>query len=824
MQPNQTFSIFLIFMFLFQFAYVISEHVSTSTRTSIAFTTLGRATYAFDIFALKLSETPTNANELKLTDGNNVNFNGQFVLTSPIHVVYVTERNGTSTLILDIVYYDDDEVEQSELKCQVQGHGVDELKSSLSKGRSHRELIMKRGLSELEVNSDLKSRVQESSSSEGRSHRELIINRELNSGLESRVQENGLVDESSSSKGRSYRESNEPELESSSSEGRSHRESNQSKMNLEKKKVSRRVQVTLAGIGQSNGKISMKDRPNVVGDDLIYVSTHEDPGVPRASWAAVYLTKWRTGLTSRLTPKGVVDFSPAVSPSGVRTAVASLGERGWNGEVDELGTDIYVFLTQDGSNRVKIVEHGGWPSWADESTLYFHRRCDDGWWSVFKAILPENGELSVDSVVTQRATPPGLHAFTPAASIANKRYIVVATRRAGSDFRHIEMYDVFMKKFSDLTRLVSPDTHHYNPFISPDGTVVGYHKCRGVGNDVGSGSLILESLQNPLSDKISLFRVGGSFPSFSPDGDRLAYVQFPGMFVVNTDGSGMREVLSGTAFTTSWDYKRKGVVYTSVGPTFASESTKVDIVSVNVDDEHSGSYKKLTQNGENNAFPSPSPDGKWVVFRSGRSGYKNLYIIDAVNGEGEGGSLYQLTEGPWSDTMCNWSPDGDWIAFASDRENPGAGSFALYKIHPNGTGLQKVIQSGSGGRTNHPWFSPDSKYIVFTSDYAGVSAEPISNPHHYQPYGDIFVIRADGSGIQRLTHNSYEDGTPAWGPKFITPEDAGWPNGPLCDFEDCHWLNISPELFRGGGDGGRGYVDSSSMLHVQRENIQCSHR
>ena len=41
--------------------------------------------------------------------------------------------------------------------------------------------------------------------------------------------------------------------------------------------------------------------------------------------------------------------------------------------MEELSTDIYIFLTRDGSNRVKVVEHGDWLSWVDESTLYFHR-------------------------------------------------------------------------------------------------------------------------------------------------------------------------------------------------------------------------------------------------------------------------------------------------------------------------------------------------------------------------------------------------------------------------------------------------------------------
>lgn len=535
----------------------------------------------------------------------------------------------------------------------------------------------------------------------------------------------------------------------------------------------------------------MKDRPSLVGEHLIYVSTHHDSGVPRTSWAAVYSTHIPTGSTRRLSPKGVADFSPAVSPAGVWTAVASYGgERKWGGEVEELGTDIYVFLTQDGSNRVKIVEHGGWPSWVDEFTIFFHRRdYDDGWWSVYKAVLPRVGRVTTESVVVERVTPPGLHAFTPATSPGNDDFIALATRRPGSDYRHIELFDLKDRVFKEVTRPISPNAHHFNPFISPDGTRVGYHKCRGDGDRQNPiDHLFLENLKTP-EPEISVFRIDGSFPSFSPTGDRIAYVNLPGLYVLNSDGSNRREVFKGNAFPTAWDPVRKGVVYTSVGPDFASESTKVDIVAINVDND-GPSYIKLTHGGENNAFPSPSPDGKWVVFRSGRSGHKNLYIMDAFEGERAG--LRRLTEGPWSDTMANWSPDGEWIVFASDRENPGSGSFELFMIHPNGTGLRKVIQSGWGGRANHPWFSPDGKSIVFTSDYAAVSAEPISNPHHYQPYGEIFIANIDGSGIQRMTHNSFEDGTPTWGATFLSPVDvARPPAGPRCDFDDCHWLNIN---------------------------------
>ncbi|XP_050235512.1 uncharacterized protein LOC126685349 [Mercurialis annua] len=546
----------------------------------------------------------------------------------------------------------------------------------------------------------------------------------------------------------------------------------------------RRIQIPLLK-GNDVGP-SFKDKPSLVGDYLIYVSTHEDPGKPRASWAAVYSTELKTGSTRRLTPNGIADFSPSVSPSGVYTAVASYGERGWNGEVEVLTTDIYVFLTRDGSQRVRVVENGGWPTWVDESTLYFHRRNEaDGWISIYRAILPTSGSISTDSVIVERVTPPGIHAFTPATSPGNNKFIAVATRRTGSDYRHIELFDLVKNEFIEFTRLISPKTNHFNPFISPDSGRIGYHRCRSATNGKSSSRFMLENLKSPAPE-ISLFRIDGWFPSWSPGGDRIALAKFPGLYVVNPDGSDRRQVYPRLAFPTIWDPVRPGIIYSSTGPAFGSPTTEVDIIAVNVDEPDS--YRKLTTNRDNNAFPAVSPDGKWIVFRSGISGYRNLYLMDPV--EGEKGGLIRLTEGPWDDTMADWSSDGEWIVFCSDRADPGAGSFDLYLIHPNGTGLTRLFTSGPGGRSNHPYFSPDGKSIVFTTDYAGLSAEPISNQHMYQPYGEIYIINVDGSGLKRLTHNSFEDGTPAWGPKHLESADLVWPKyglGSKCSFKDAGW-------------------------------------
>ena len=65
---------------------------------------------------------------------------------------------------------------------------------------------------------------------------------------------------------------------------------------------------------------------------------------------------------------------------------------------------------------------------------------------------------------------------------------------------------------------------------------------------------------------------------------------------------------------------------------------------------------------------------------------------------------------------------------------------------------------------NHPHFSPDGKWVVFASSYAGTSAEAVSLPRTDESFGELFALRMDGIGLIRLTHNGSSDGTPEWGP------------------------------------------------------------
>jgi hypothetical protein len=97
--------------------------------------------------------------------------------------------------------------------------------------------------------------------------------------------------------------------------------------------------------------------------------------------------------------------------------------------------------------------------------------------------------------------------------------------------------------------------------------------------------------------------------------------------------------------------------------------------------------------------------------------------------------------------------------------------------------------NSSLGFISHPIFSPDAKSLVFTTDYAGLSAEPISVPFQYRPFGDIFISQIDGSGLTRITHSSNENGTPGWG-RVPVATSALSKEGTTasCKFEDVDFL------------------------------------
>lgn len=84
------------------------------------------------------------------------------------------------------------------------------------------------------------------------------------------------------------------------------------------------------------------------------------------------------------------------------------------------------------------------------------------------------------------------------------------------------------------------------------------------------------------------------------------------------------------------------------------------------------------------------------------------------------------------------------IAFQSTR----AGNAEIYVMKADGSGVTRLTNNPAND--GQPAWSPSGAKIAFVSDRAGNS--------------EIYVMNANGSGVTRITHNAAVDKAPAWSP------------------------------------------------------------
>ena len=258
-------------------------------------------------------------------------------------------------------------------------------------------------------------------------------------------------------------------------------------------------------------------------------------------------------------------------------------------------------------------------------------------------------------------------------------------------------------------------------------------------------------------------------PSFSPAGDRFAFVgpaeKAMGAGVAVADvGSDTSKVVyrdpSRNILGPQWSPNGERIIF-GVGVfnaffngfhgLFLKPEDRVEggaqIAMVNPD---GSGFRELTSGPNNNGFPSMSPDGRRFVYRTFGPQGDGLRIMDIATKE-----VTTLVDG--YDNFPLWSPRGDLIMFSRLAE----GDYEIYTIKPDGTGVKRLTHSH--GNDAHMAWSPDGEHIVFASSRMGFKDE-MTYTDAPQPYGEIFVMRFDGSEVQQLTDNQWEEGTPAWQP------------------------------------------------------------
>jgi TolB protein len=256
------------------------------------------------------------------------------------------------------------------------------------------------------------------------------------------------------------------------------------------------------------------------------------------------------------------------------------------------------------------------------------------------------------------------------------------------------------------------------PGVSPDGTTIAFSRLTETGSQIwtagadGSGPRRLDPVDidgKHLADE-------RSDPAFSPDGALVA-------------------------FSRGW-----GKV--------DEEKDAIQFSEVYVMDARGRHPRRVTRlnkpYGGDSGRASWSPDGKRIVVTrqtpEAGSDIHALYIVSP-----SGRSSRRITPKSVRADDPDWSPDGDAILFRTvpPVENTPGGE--LYTIHPDGSGMKQLTRSEDGTVMLSATFSPDGKWIVFSKGVGG--NEP-----------DLYIMKADGSDVRRVTKSPLWDSRPTWSP------------------------------------------------------------
>ncbi|MCC6953038.1 MAG: PD40 domain-containing protein, partial [Deltaproteobacteria bacterium] len=225
-------------------------------------------------------------------------------------------------------------------------------------------------------------------------------------------------------------------------------------------------------------------------------------------------------------------------------------------------------------------------------------------------------------------------------------------------------------------------------------------------------------------------------PSWSPRGDSIAYMSFrsrrPQIYLISPGGGTPRQVTNHTESVGAPEFSADGQIYAS-----ASYNGFSNIVGI---DPQTRAMRKLTSGSTIDTSPTVSPDGSRIAFTSNRGGGPQIYTMSS-----SGGGVARLSfTGSNYCTSPSWSPKGDQIAFSCL-----SGGNQIFLSSSAGG---KAEQLTFGGNNEDPGWSPDGRFIIFSS--SGGRGRSIA------------IIPVQTGVAKPLAFARGQDSQPVWSPRM----------------------------------------------------------
>ncbi|MEW6570283.1 MAG: Tol-Pal system beta propeller repeat protein TolB [Nitrospirota bacterium] len=332
-------------------------------------------------------------------------------------------------------------------------------------------------------------------------------------------------------------------------------------------------------------------------------------------------------------------------------------------------------------------------------------------------------------------TPLGAEAVIKGRAEEVNEMIVTVSLYDGFEGREIlkKEYKAEMGLLRPLSHAIANDVY----FVLTGQRGVFRSKITFVGEEKGEREICLMDWDGARISKTGLTANILLSPRWSSDGNKLIYSAERnrqwGIFLLDFTNMKEKKVFSSNGTNIAGDFLPGGHEFTFS----SSREGTPDLFIMNLSDKK---IRKITSSYGIEVSPAVSPDSRYIAFVSDRGGSPQVYTMRM-----DGSELKRMTfEGSYNTSPC-WSPKGDKIVFAGRR-----GTNQIFISNPDGTDLTQLTTQGNN---EDPSFSPDGRFITFSSDRHGTKG--------------IYIMRANGESQTRITPPNLKAFSPRWSPNDV---------------------------------------------------------